>query len=89
MKDLIIETGITIDHEAGTCRVDTTHEGTAKKLARDGWQEIADGRSAPYRSFIGKPKDIGFRSPNRKKRAGNPAGLEAARARRSATAGGR
>ncbi len=61
MATHIHETAITIDHEDGTCRVDTTKRGLATTLTRAGFKELGDSRSLPYRRFLGNADQVRFR----------------------------
>ena len=62
-ENFIYETAITIDHEDGTCRVDTTVRGIASMLVRARFEEVTKPASAPYRRFVGKADQIRFRRP--------------------------
>lgn len=59
----IFETAITIDHETGEMRVDTTREGVASYLRRMQFREVTKESSKPYRRFIGEADQIRFRKP--------------------------
>ncbi|HEX7549738.1 MAG TPA: hypothetical protein VF579_04120 [Candidatus Methylomirabilis sp.] len=61
--DFSYETAITIDHEAGIMRVDTTLVGMATALLRAGFTETTDPRSRPYRRFRGAADQVRFRKP--------------------------
>lgn len=60
-KDFLYETAITIDHEDGLMRVDTTVTSMATALQRAGFTETTKPSSQPYRRFIGQADQIRFR----------------------------
>lgn len=60
-KDFLYETAITIDHEDGIMRVDTTVTSVATSLQRAGFIEKTKPNSKPYRRFIGQADQIRFR----------------------------
>ncbi len=62
----VYETVITIDHETGECRVDTSMRGIATELRRRGFKDITRPESAPYRRFVGQADQIKFRPPKGK-----------------------
>ena len=62
-RDFFYETAITIEHEDGTCRVDTTVRGIASMLVRARFDEVTKPTSAPYRRFVGKADQVRFRRP--------------------------
>ena len=62
-RDFFYETAITISHEDGTCRADTTMRGIAAMLLRAGFQEVTKPTSAPYRRFVGQADQVRFRKP--------------------------
>ena len=55
------ETAITVDHDLGECRVDTTMRGVASRLVTRGFVEVTKANSAPYRRFVGQARQISFR----------------------------
>jgi len=60
-KDFLYETAITIDHEDGLMRVDTTVTSIATSLQRAGFTEVTKPSSRPYRRFLGQADQIRFR----------------------------
>jgi hypothetical protein len=62
-RDFSYETAITIDHETGIMRADTTVQGVASQLLRAGFTETTDPRSRPYRRFRGAADQLRFRKP--------------------------
>ena len=60
-KDYVYETCIVIDHETGEVRADTTREGMASKLTRQGFIEVTKPNSKPYRRFLGIEKQVSLR----------------------------
>lgn len=72
-KDFLYETAITIEHEDGIMRVDTTVTSVATALERAGFIEKTKANSRPYRRFLGQADQIRFRKPkgHRKTTAGS------------------
>lgn len=66
----IYETAVTIDHETGEARVDTTRVGIASRLKRCKFQEVTREDSKPYRRFIGQADQVTFRRPKAERVAG-------------------
>ena len=58
----IIETAITIDHETGRVRVDTTARRIKSKLERCEFERIKDEQLGPYFSYVGDSRQITFRN---------------------------
>lgn len=69
-QHFIYETAVSIDHETGECRVDTTREGIAAQLRRAGFLEVTQENSKPYRRFLGEADQIKFRKPKSVRTAG-------------------
>ncbi len=75
----LYETAITIDHEAGTCLVDTTLRGIAAELRRRRFKDITTSESAPYHRFLGQADQVKFRLPKGQRRMTGAAAKRAPR----------
>ena len=69
MPITIRETAITLDHDLGECRVDTSVRGIGSKLVKLGFIEVTKENSAPYRRFVGQVDQVAFRKVKGKRRA--------------------
>jgi len=56
----IKETAITIDHETGRVRIDTTSNRVKHRLKSLGLKEITKQRLGPYSSWVGDEKNVRF-----------------------------
>lgn len=65
MATEIRETGITIDHDLGQVRLDTSDRAMASWAIRTGFQETTTRESHPYRRFVGTVRQVRLARPEK------------------------